>query len=174
MQWECAAAFAKGNFEIDQKLGQHDLIKFYPVSITVAHKGEGGKRGLSDKAMLLIPASGNGKEPFAGAVLHKDGLYVEVENDDAFVNVSKKASMVAKKDMAQHWKTDLPTVNVRGRVSNKAARGQLGVAAYKAIIMDLMVHCETSTMVINDFMGGVGEVGIASLAVKVSPEASER
>ena len=52
------------------------MTKFYPVSITVAHKGEGGKRGLSDKAMLLIPASGNGKEPFAGAMFHKDGLFV--------------------------------------------------------------------------------------------------
>ena len=40
--------------------------------------------------------------------------------------------------------------------------------------MDLMMHCETSTVVINDLMGGVGEVGVATVRVKVSPEACER
>ena len=41
-------------------------------------------------------------------------------------------------------------------------------------LLGLMLHCETSTMVINDLMGGVGEVGVATLRAKVSPEASER
>ena len=80
----------KDHFTIDQKLGQHDLTKFYPISITIAHKAEEGER-LSDKAVLLMPANdhgGNAKAPFAGAVFHKDGLYVEVDNDDSFINVS--------------------------------------------------------------------------------------
>ena len=66
--WQRAAALAKDHFTIGQPLGQHDLTKFYPISITIAHKAEEGKR-LSDKEMLLMPATdhgGNAKEPFAG------------------------------------------------------------------------------------------------------------
>ena len=40
--------------------------------------------------------------------------------------------------------------------------------------MDLVLHSESSTIVINDLMAGVGEVGVAALRVKVPPEASER
>ena len=153
--WQRAAALAKDHFTIDSKLGQHDLSKYYPIGVAISRKAEDEKR-TSDKAMVLVPASGGGERmPFHGAVFYKDGLYTDVDVDDTYINVSKKASMSCKKDMAQHWKCDLPVVNYRGRVSNKAARGQLGVAAYQAIIMDLMLHCETSTLLINDFLGAL-------------------
>ena len=172
--WQRAAALAKDHFTIDSKLGQHDLSKYYPIGVAISRKAEDEKR-TSDKAMVLVPASGGGERmPFHGAVFYKDGLYTDVDVDDTYINVSKKASMSCKKDMTQHWKCDLPVVNYRGRVSNKAARGQLGVAAYQAIIMDLMLHCETSTLLINDILGGVGEAGVAAVRVKTAPETSER
>ena len=172
--WERAAALSKDHFAIDSTLGQYDLSKYYQINITISHKIEDGKR-QTDKAMVLVPASGGGgPEPFHGAGIYKDGLYTEVENDVTFVNVSKKASMQCKKDMAQNWKTELPFVQCRGRVNNKRARGQVGVEGYRTVFMDLMNNCETSTMVINDLMGGVGEVGVATVRVKVSPEASEK
>ena len=170
--WQRAAALSKDHFVIDSKLGQHDLSKYYKIDIVISHKPDHGTR-MSDKAMVLMPATGGERGPFPGSVLYKDGLYMEVDNDTSFIDVSKKASMQCKKDLALNWKSDLPVVPCRGRVGNKAARGQLGVEGYRAVLMDLMLHCDTGTMLVNDILGGVGELGAAATRVKVSPEAKE-
>ena len=173
--WERQGALAKDRFTIDNKLGQHDLTRYVPQSVTISHKIDGNGNKCVERALLLVKqqaVGGNqGKLEFANSTLLRDGVYIDVNDPTDFVNVSKKFSMQCRKSQTQGWKTEGLTVSGRGYVPNKAARGQLGSVTYYALIQDLVKNCDTPCLLINDFMAGVGEIGAAALDAKTSAEA---
>ena len=61
----------------------------------------------------------------------------------------------------------------RGYVVNKDARGQVGWQTYAGILKDLAKGCRARALLVNDFMAGVGEVGVAAMHVRCSQEAKD-
>ena len=59
-------------------------------------------------------------------------------------------------------------------MANKAARGQLGYKTYLCMLKDLIKGIpQGSTLLINDFLGGVGELGVAAVHARASQEAKD-
>ena len=121
-----------------------------------------------------VPANGGAtQEPFEKAQLIRNGVFVEVEPPTDFVKVSKKLSMECRRSQAQGWKTEGLVTSSRHHVPTKSGRGQLGWQFWEVVLTDLVKHCAAPNILVNDFMAGVGEVGIAALRVKVSQVAKE-
>lgn len=182
-KWERDTALARDRFEIDSVLGQHDLSHVCPKSVMVSYKADSTGSRVSERGLLLmkqpavggdVPANGGAtQEPFEKAQLVRNGVFVEVEPPSDFVNVSKKLSMECRRSQAQGWKTEGLVTSSRHYVATKSARGQLGWQFWEVVLTDLVKHCEAPNILVNDFMAGVGEVGIAALRVKVSQIAKE-
>ena len=56
---------------------------------------------------------------------------------------------------------------------NKDARGQVGWQTYASIFKDLVKGCGASALLVNDFMAGVGEIGVAALHARCAQEAKD-
>ena len=168
--WDMQSLLAADRFMIDQSLGQHDLQKFVPQAVAFTHKANPAGDKLIHRALVLIrkknPASGGDNTDFQKSTLVKDGVYVDMPHAVEFVSVSKTTSIFAPKSQTQHWKTVLS----RGK-RNQAAQihGQLGWQTYFEIFKDLLQTCNARTLLINDFMAGVGDAGKAAIMTKVSP-----
>ena len=178
-RWEKQAKLAADRFLIDSSLGQFNVRKYVPQPLTVSHTETGGRRRV-EKGLLLVPrpdtvsASGDKDETiFEKTSLVRDGVYSELQDYDEFVKVSGKVAQQCRKTQATHWKTDDLSVFGRGYVVNKDARGQVGWQTYAAILKDLVKGCGASTLLVNDFMAGVGEVGVAALHVRCAQEAKD-
>ena len=105
-----------------------------------------------EKALLLIsqPASGGDKVGFEKATMMRDGVYLDMDDPSEFIQ-------------AQGWKTYNLILSSPGDLANKAAKGQLGWDTYACVLKDLTKHCTAPTLLINDFMAGVGKIGVAAL-----------
>ena len=140
------------------------------------------------KAILLIPhpdysnplASGsapiseNTALIFEKSILVRDGVYTEVEETDQYINVSRKLAVHARRTQSSHWQTPGLKLNGRGYVANKDARGQLGYKTLLCMLKDLIKGAPTgSTLLINDFLAGVGELGVAAVHARASQEAKD-
>ena len=181
-KFERDAALAKDRYDIDSILGQHDLTQVCPKPITLSYKQDTSGARSSDKGLLLIPApagnapaSGGGKphEPFEKSATFRDGVLVDLEPPREFFNVSKKFSMECRRSQAAGWKTENLTSTSRNYVGGKVARGQIGWQTYEALLTDLVKNCSAPNLLVNDFMAGVGEVGVAAVRVKVSEVAKQ-
>ena len=58
-------------------------------------------------------------------------------------------------------------------VAGKQARGQIGRHTYEVLLMDLVQNITAPNLFVNDFMAGVGEVGVAVVQVNVSEAAKQ-
>ena len=178
-RWEKQAKLAADRFLIDSSLGQFNVRKYVPQPLTVSHTETGGRRRV-EKGLLLVPrpdavsASGDKDETtFERTALVRDGVYSELQDYDEFIKVSGKVAQQCRKTQATHWKTDDLSVVGRSYVVNKDARGQVGWQTYAAILKDLVKGCGASALLVNDFMAGVGEVGVAALHVRCAQEAKD-
>ena len=178
-RWEKHAKLAADRFLIDSTLGQFNVKKYVPQTLTVSHTETGGRRRV-EKGLLLVPrpdavsASGDRDETiFERTALVRDGVYSELQDYDEFVNVDGKIAQRCRKTQATHWKTDGLSVFGRGYVVNKDARGQVGWQTYAGILKDLAKGCRARALLVNDFMAGVGEVGVAAMHVRCSQEAKD-
>ena len=184
-KWDREAALARDRFEIDAVLGQHDLTQVCPKAITLSYKQDSSGVRSSDKGLLLTrapafgdtaPASGSppkSNDPFEKSAVFRDGVLVELTPPREFVNVSKKVSMECRRSQAAGWKTEGLTITSRHFVAGKVARGQIGWQTYEALLTDLVQNCTAPNVLVNDFMAGVGEVGVAAVRVKVSEVAKQ-
>ena len=184
-RWERQAKLAADRFLIDSSLGQFNVRKYVPQPLTVSHTemgetGQTGGRRRVEKGLVLVPrpdavsASGGKDETvFEKTRLVRDGVYSDLQDYDEFVNVSEKVALQCRKTQATHWKTDDLSVFGRGYVVNKGSRGQVGWQTYAAILKDLVKGCGASALLVNDFMAGVGEVGVAALHVRCAQEAKD-
>jgi hypothetical protein len=175
-QWDMQSLLAADRFTILRSLGQHDLQKFVPQSVVFTHKANLVGDKLSTGALLLIPkqnpATGGGDNTdFQKSTLVKDGVYVDMPEAVEFVSVSRNLSAFARKSQAQHWNTDLTRGN-RNQATH--IHGQVGWQTFHEIFKDVLQSCTAPTLLINDFMAGVGDAGKAAIIVKVSPEAVGR
>ena len=163
--WDRHAALATDRFLVHSKNGQHDLKRFVPEAITFTHKPDSNGTKAAEKALLLIsqPASGGDKVGFEKATMMRDGVYLDMDDPSEFISVSKKLSM-----QAQGWKSENMILSGHGYLANKAARGQL---TYACVLKDLTKHCTAPTLLINDFVAGVGRIGVVALHTKCSQEA---
>ena len=179
-RWEKHAGLAADRFLIDSTLGQFNLSKYLPQPVTISHAETGGRRRV-EKGLLLIPhpgsASGDSGDRdgmlFEKTALVRDGLYSNVEDFDEFVHVSGKVAQQCRKTQGTHWKTNDLSVIGRGYVANKDARGQVGWQTSATILKDLVKGCGANALLVNDFMAGVGEFGVAALHVRCSQEAKD-
>ena len=144
---------------------------------------------LVEKAVLLIPhpdysnplASGSAPISenialiFEKSILVRDGVYTSVEETEHYINVSRKLAMHARKTQSYHWQTQGLKVSGRGYVKNKDARRyQLGYKTYSVMLKDLVKgSARGSILLINDFLAGVGELGVAAVHARVSQEAND-
>ena len=176
--WERQSLLAQYRCLVDQSLGHHNLQKFLPQIVTLTHIPDVHGNIHIDRALLLIrnntPAIGGGKTHFEKSKLVSHGLYVDMPEATEFVKVDKQLGFHVRKSQAMGWRTDNLHVGGRGYLGNKAARGQLGWQSYCTIFKDLVEHCNADTLIINDFMAGVGDAGKAAVLTKVSPEAIAR
>ncbi len=181
-KWDRETALARDRFQIDSLLGQHDLTQVCPKSVTFSFKADASGSRSSEKGLLLTkpPASGGffgnsceGQGFLDTSALLRDGMFVELEAPNEFVNVNKKFSVECRRSQTQGWKTEGLTTTSRNYVTNKVARGQLGWQTYAVMLTDVVKHCSAPNLLVNDFMAGVGEVGIAALRVKVSEVAKQ-
>jgi hypothetical protein len=126
--------------------------------------------------LLLIRNStlATGKIHFEKSKLVKDGLYVDMPECTEFVKVDKQLSFHAHKSQTQGWRTDNLHIGGRGYIGNKVARGQMGWQFFHTIFKDLVDNCNADTLLINDFMAGVGDAGKAAVLTKVAPETIAR
>ena len=175
------AALARDRFEIDSILGQHDLTQVCPKAVVFSYKKDDSGARSSDKGLLLIPApppapggaalaSGS---PLEKSAMFRDGVLVDLETPREFVNVSKRFSLECRRSQAAGWKTEGLTCTTRNYVAGKVGRGQIGCQTYEVLLTDLVKHCSAPNLLVNDFMAGVGEVGVAALRVKVSVAAKD-
>ena len=178
-RWEKQAKLAADRFLIDSSLGQFNVQRYVPQPLTVSHAETGGRRRV-EKGLLLVPRPDTESAPgdkdetiFEKTALVRDGVYSELQDFDEFVNVSGKVAQKCRKTQATHWKTDDLSVFGRGYVVNKDARGQVGWQTYAAILKDVVKGCGASALLVNDFMAGVGEVGVACLHARCAPEAKD-
>ena len=65
------------------------------MDITFSHKIEDGKN-MSDKAMMLVPATSGDQCAFPGSAMYKDGLYTEVENDESSSMYPKRPPWIVR------------------------------------------------------------------------------
>ena len=178
-RWERDAALARDRFEIDSVLGQHDLTQVCPKAITLSYKQDVSGARSSVKGLLLIPAPAPGgtvpaSDPFEKSAMFRDGVLVDLEPPREFVNVSRKFSMECRRSQDSGWKTEGLTSTSRNYVAGgKVARGQIGWQTYEALLTDLVKHCSAPNLLVNEFMAGVGEVGVAAVRVKVSEVARQ-
>ena len=105
--------------------------------------------------------------------MFRDGVLVDLETPREFVNVSKRFSLDCCRSQAAGWKTEGLTCTTRNYVAGKVGRGQIGCQTYEVLLTDLVKHCSAPNLLVNDFMAGVGEVGVAALRVKVSVAAKD-
>jgi hypothetical protein len=183
-KWERESALARDRFEIDALLGQHDLTQVCPKAITFSYKQDNFGARSSDKGLLLTraPASGGtatasggtkSNDPFEKSATFRDGVLVELEHPREFINASRKLSIECRRSQAVGWKTEGLTIASRNHAAGKVARGQIGRQTYEALLTDLVQNCTAPNLLVNDFMAGVGEVGVAAVRVKVSEAAKQ-
>ena len=122
-----------------------------------------------------MPASGGNvpNDPFEKSAMFRDGVLVDLEPPREFFNVSRKFSMECRRSQASGWKPEELTCTSRNCLAGKVARGQIGWQTFEAVLTDLVKHCNAPNLLVNDFMAGVGEVGVAAVRVKVSEVARQ-
>ena len=81
--------------------------------------------------------------------------------------------MECRRSQALGWKTQGLAIVSRNYVAAKQARGQIGWQTYEALLTDLVQTITAPNLLVNDFMAGVGEVGVAVVRVKVSEVAKQ-
>ena len=78
------------------------------------------------------------------------------------------------KTQSGHWQTKGLKVASRGYVGDQAARGQLEYTPHLFMLKDLIEGVAPgSTLLINDFLAGVGELGVAAVHARASQEAKD-
>ena len=81
--------------------------------------------------------------------------------------------MECRRSQALGWKTEGLTVGSRNYVAGKQAQDQIGRQTYEVLLTDLVQNITAPSLLVNDFMAGVGEVGVAVVRVKVSEAAKQ-
>ena len=154
--------------------GGHETRDSCPKAITLSYKQDVSGARSSDKGLLLIPAptpggtvpaSGGTKpnDPFEKSATFRDGVLVDLETPREFFNTSRQFSMECHRSQASGWKTEGLTSTSHNYLAGKAAWGQIGWQTYEVLLTDLVKHCSAPNLLVNDFMAGVGEVGVAAV-----------
>ena len=82
--------------------------------------------------------------------------------------------MTCRKTQSGHWQTPDLKCSARGHISNKGARCQVGWKTYLCLVKDLIKDTPSgSILLINDFMVGVGQLGMAAAYARASQEAKD-
>ena len=79
--------------------------------------------------------------------------------------------MNAKRALETDWKFKVASGTSVNICQSKVGRGQLGPYTHELCLKDLAKNCSRKVLLVNDFIRGGGEVGVASVAAKVSEEA---
>ena len=162
--------------------GGHETRDSCPKAITLSYKQDVSGARSSDKGLLLIPAPAPGgtvpastkpNDPFEKSATFRDGVLVDLETPREFFNTSRQFSMECHRSQASGWKTEGLTSTSRNYLAGKVARGQIGWQTYEVLLTDLVKHCSAPNLLVNGFMAGVGEVGVAAVRVKVSEVAKQ-
>ena len=187
--WDGKVSLANDHFQIEQLLGHHDCERYFPQQITFVHTpgghGNPKERKRIEKGLLLVPiesttsASGDATE-IVNAEMHekstlfRDGVFTNVEETNEYIKVSRESSMKCFTSQSGHWQTHNLKCSSRGHISSKTGRCQLGWKTYLCLIKDVLKGMPpSSTLLINDFMVGVGELGVAAMHARASPEAKD-
>ena len=190
--WGGKVSLANDHFQIEQLLGHHDCERYFPQQVTFVHTpggiGNSKEKKRIQKGLLLVPiesesttsASGDAASEIARAELHekstlfRDGVFTNVEETNEYINVSKDISMKCFTSQSGHWQTENLKCSSRGHISSKTGRCQVGWKTYLCLVKDLLKGMPpSSTLLINDFMVGVGELGVAAMHARASPEAKD-
>ena len=166
-----AASLARDFFLVDKALGQADIERRYPKQVQITHTPDATGYKDVNRAMLIIPVDDSGLTGLEDTTLMRDGVYVDVPAPTAFTNVSRKAAFLAKRSQQTGWETQGNAVRCASYVHNKSARGQLGEEVFAWVLKDCVSKCSRPVLLVNDFVAGCGEVGVAAMDVKVSQEA---
>ena len=127
----------------------------------------------TDKSTLASGSEAASCTVFEKSILVHSGVYTEVEEQEEYINVSRQNGIHSRKTQSGHWQT-LGLKVPRGQVANKAACGQWGYKTSLCMLMDLIKGSpQGSKLLINDFMAGVGELGVAAVHARVSQEAKD-
>ena len=193
--WDGKVSLATDHFQIEQLLGYHDCERYYPQQVTFAHTpggiGNSKERKRIEKGLLLVPiepspaslassASGDAADNTVHAEMHekstlfRDGVFTDVEETNEYIKVSKQNSMKCFTSQSGHWQTQNLKCSSRGHIYSKTGRCQVGWKTYLCLVKDLLKGMPpSSTLLINDFMVGVGELGVAAMHARASPEAKD-
>ena len=97
-----------------------------------------------------------------------------MEETNEYINVSRDSSMKCFTSQSGHWQTENLKCSSRGHIFSKTGRCQVGWKTYLCLLKDLLKGMPpSSTLLINDFMAGVGELGVAAMHARASPEAKD-
>ena len=97
-----------------------------------------------------------------------------MEETNEYIKVSRQSGMKCFTTQSGHWQTQDLKCSSRGHIGSKTGRCQLGWKTYLCMINDLFKGMPpASTLLINDFRVGVGELGVAAMHARASQEATE-
>ena len=88
-----------------------------------------------------------------------------------YVNISRRVAMNAKRAFEIDWKFKVASGTSVNICQSKVGRGQLGPYTHELCLKDLAKNCSRKVLLVNDFIRASGEIGVASVAAKVSEEA---
>ena len=168
---------------IVQLTKDHDVVKrtlvndnpaesHYAKGIHCAHVEDGVGARETTEGILLIPAADAVMTGFENATAVKSGMFTGVPTSVSYVAVNKKVAMQAKRALFDDWKFTPQTVATPKYCQSKVARGQFGEQFYKHVLLDFIKNCSRKFILINDFVMGCGECGVAAVGAKYAEEAT--
>ena len=165
---------AKDYFLIEKMLGHENHDTHYPKKFFAGHAADAhGQREVTE-GLLLVPTSEFTASGLESSTLLTSAMFADMPIATSVSNCTRKCAVKARRDLENGWEFKDAMLGAASYAQNKVCRGQLGTVFYESLLKDVVKHCTRKVLLVNDFIAGCGEVGVAAIGAKVSQEAAEQ
>ncbi len=146
----------------------------FPIRVYFMHAEVAGSEGCGDmsEALLLLPVEEKPGTGLDTPILVRTGAYTQVPKQEHYCKVSRKVALQAKQSQINGWCFEEEQVASMRDVTTKVTRGELGAELHAHWLRDVVTSCSRKFVLINCFIMGTGEVGLAAVRAKASAEAT--